>query len=177
MAIYTRTGDAGKTSLFGGKRVLKSETRVEAYGTLDELNSILGVANALVKDLKEVSKEIEKIQHDLFSIGSYLATPHADALPSLEKRVKEFEKIIDKHDTVLSPLTFFILPSGSVAGAHMHYARTVARRAERKIVKLLQEEEIDMSVLRYINRLSDLLFSTARYINFIEKKEEIRWKK
>jgi len=79
MAIYTRTGDAGKTSLFGGKRVLKSETRVEAYGTLDELNSILGVANAVLKDFKEVSTEIERIQHDLFSIGSYLATPQADS--------------------------------------------------------------------------------------------------
>jgi len=103
--------------------------------------------------------------------------PLDHTLRRLKQTVKEFEKIIDKHDTILSPLTFFILPSGSVAGVHMHYARTVARRAERKIVKLLQEEEIDMSVLRYINRLSDLLFSTARYINFIEKKEEIRWKK
>ena len=175
MPIYTRRGDKGQTSLFGGKRVLKSETRVDTYGTVDELNSVLGLVVAQLSKRTKIKKELERIQHDLFSIGSYLANPEAKPVESLVGRVDEFEKIIDEQTEAMPELHNFILPGGGKAGAGLHQARTVCRRAERRLVALMQEEEIDEMVVKYINRLSDLLFSTARYMNHLDKKKETLW--
>lgn len=177
MPIYTRTGDKGKTSLFGGKRVLKSDVRVDTYGTIDELNSVIGlvIANMQTKH-KKIAHELEKIQHDLFAIGAYLANPKAQASKNLSERVKEFEKMIDIQTKKMPELKNFILPGGGMTGAELHQARTVARRAERQLVALMQKEILDEKVITYINRLSDLLFSTARFVNHNEKKKETIWK-
>ncbi len=179
MPIYTRTGDKGKTSLFDGTRVLKSHKRVETYGTIDELNSMLGTALAEIKESKtpskEVSEELDKIQHDLLDIGSALATPHPMPVVGLEKRPKEFEKLIDKLTKRMPELKEFILPGGGKAGSLLHVCRTIARRAERQLVALMQKEKVDATIVTYLNRLSDLLFTMARYANFVEKKKEITW--
>lgn len=176
MPIYTRTGDKGKTSLFGGKRVLKSDDRVETYGTIDELNSLLGivVANIETKN-KTLAKDLEAIQHDLFDIGSYLANPTSKPVNRLEKRIKEFEKAIDAMTSKMPELHNFILPGGGRVGASLHQARTVCRRAERRLVGLTQKEDIDQHVITYVNRLSDLLFTMARSVNHKEKKKETIW--
>jgi len=179
MPIYTRTGDKGKTSLFDGTRVFKSDKRVETYGTIDELNSTIGVALAEIKDLRlkitEVSVELEKIQHDLLDIGSTLATPHPMPVVGLEDRPKEFELLIDKLTNKMPELKEFILPGGGKAGSFLHVCRTIARRAERQLVALMQKENVDSTIITYINRLSDLLFTMARYVNYVEKKKEIIW--
>ncbi len=176
MPIYTRTGDRGKTSLFGGKRVLKSDERVETYGTIDELNSLLGivVANIEVKN-KNLATDLEEIQHDLFTIGSYLANPASKPVDRLEKRIDEFEKTIDAMTAKMPELHNFILPGGGKVGASLHQARTVCRRAERRLVGLMQQEKVDQHVVTYINRLSDLLFTMARFVNHKEKKKETIW--
>lgn len=184
MPIYTRTGDKGTTSLFDKTRVLKSHDRVEACGTIDELNSAIGAAIAQIEDLrfkiKEVgivAKELEKIQHDLLEIGSALANPKANPIKSLQKRPIDFEKLIDKMTIKMPKLSNFILPGGSKAGSLLHVARTIARRAERRIVNLIQTEEIDQDIVIYVNRLSDLLFTMARFVNYRNKKKETIWKK
>jgi cob(I)alamin adenosyltransferase len=181
MAIYTRTGDKGKTSLMGGKRVLKSDPRVEAYGTVDELNSAIGVAIAEVPTSKSkitnVSEELKAIQNDLLDIGSALATPEGVPVEHLENRPQDFEKLIDAMTNELPPLSHFILPGGSVAGSHLHLARTICRRAERRIVSLMQVTEIEQPLVIYLNRLSDLLFTMARFVNHIENQKETIWKK
>lgn len=179
MTIYTRTGDKGKTSLFNGSRVLKSNERVETYGTIDELNSIIGLAAAQLDKKKffPVKKELEKIQGDLLEIGSALANPKATEIAGLEKRVKDFEKLIDELTENLPKLQNFILPGGGREGSVLHVARTVARRAERKTVGLMQKEEADENIMIYLNRLSDLLFTLARYINYKDKRKETIWKK
>jgi cob(I)alamin adenosyltransferase len=176
MPIYTRTGDKGKTSLFDGTRVLKSDKRVEAYGTIDELNSMIGAAAAHISTKNgTVKKELGKIQHDLLDIGSTLATPHPMPVVGLEKRPKEFEQLIDKMTGKMPELKAFILPGGGKAGSILHVARTITRRAERQLVALMQKEEVDSAIITYINRLSDLLFTMARYVNHVEKKKEITW--
>ena len=176
MAIYTRTGDKGKTSLIGGKRVLKSDRRVETYGSVDELNSVLGVVVATLSPKQSaLKKELEAVQHDLFAVGAYLAQPSASPLHHLEKRITEFEQLIDTQTQKLPVLRNFILPGGGKAGASLHQARTVCRRAERHLVALMQKEEVDPGVMKYLNRLSDVLFSTARFVNHIEKKKETVW--
>lgn len=185
MKIYTRTGDKGQTSLFDGSRVPKSDSRVEAYGTIDELNSILGFGvievasmtmyhNAHIKKMKE---EMVQIQCDLFAIGATLATPAALPVGGLGKRTKMLEKLIDEMTAQMPELKNFVLPGGGKAGALMHICRTVCRRAERRVVDLMQTEGVDEEIVKYLNRLSDLLFTQARYINFIEKKDEYIWKK
>lgn len=174
--IYTRTGDKGKTSLFDGKKVLKSDRKVETYGTIDELNSVIGLASVFIKD-KSVLKELAEIQNDLLEIGSSLAVTDTLPLDQLKNRPEEFEKLIDKLTLKLPPLTQFILPGGGKGGAHLHLARTVTRRAERMVISLAQKEEIDPTLIIYLNRLSDLMFTFARYINFVEKKKENIWKK
>lgn len=176
MPIYTRTGDKGKTSLFGGKRVLKSDDRVETYGTIDELNSLLGVvvANIETKN-KKLAHDLEAIQNDLFDIGSYLANPTSRPVNRLEKRIKEFENAIDVMTSKMPELHNFILPGGGRVGASLHQARTVCRRAERRLVGLTQKEDIDQHVITYVNRLSDLLFTMARSVNHKEKKKETIW--
>lgn len=193
MAIYTRTGDKGKTALFNGKRVLKSHIRVDAYGTIDELNSVIGVAIAQISsDNPPAGGQITKknigawdlmlgilvdIQHDLLDIGSALAFPSSPPVHGLDKRAKDFEKMIDEMTQNLPTLKNFILPGGGKAGAGLHICRTIARKAERKIVLLMQKEDIDEQIVKYINRLSDLFFTMARYVNFMEKQKETIWRK
>ena len=172
MAIYTRTGDRGKTSLFDGQRVSKASLRVEAYGTVDELNSIIGV---IIAEKSKINKELIKIQNDLFDIGSSLANPTSKTLGYLGNRVKEFEKSIDEMTNDLPALSNFILPGGGKTGATLHFARTISRRTERKIVTLSEKEPIDKNIIMYLNRLSDLLFTMARFVNFGEKNKEIIW--
>jgi cob(I)alamin adenosyltransferase len=176
MPIYTRTGDKGTTSLFDKTRVLKSSARVDTYGTIDELNSTIGAVIAYLKS-GLVKKELEKIQHDLLEIGSSLANPKSPPIKDLNTRPTDFEKLIDKMTVKIPELKNFILPGGSKAGSQFHIARTIARRAERRIVHLIQAEEIDQDVVIYVNRLSDLLFTMARYVNHKEKKKETKWTK
>lgn len=176
MPIYTRTGDKGKTSLFDGTRVFKSDKRVETYGTIDELNSTIGAAIAhLTAKNHIVKKELEKIQHDLLDIGSALATPHPMPVVGLENRPKEFEAVIDTMTGKMPELKAFILPGGGKAGSLLHVARTIARRAERQLVALMQKETVDNTIVVYLNRLSDLLFTMARFVNHTEDKKEIMW--
>jgi cob(I)alamin adenosyltransferase len=167
--IYTRTGDEGDTGLFGGGRVPKSHARVAAYGELDELNAVLGVALTRIHQEAERALLVQ-VQRDLFSIGAHLATPpdsraraHLPALP--RDRPAEFERWIDGIEEEVGALKAFILPGGSEASAALHLARTVARRAERAVVALGQGEEVDRDILVYLNRLSDLLFELARLMN------------
>lgn len=183
MAIYTRTGDKGKTSLFSGKRVLKYAPRVETYGAIDELNSILGVVIAHLENFSTKQKKYlydmtVGIQRNLFHIGSYLADLE-DAIDdiNIEKRTKDFEQYIDEMTKKLPKLSSFILPGGGIVGATLHHARTVARRAERQLVKLSQKEKINPHVISYLNRLSDLLFTMSRFANHLEKKRETIWER
>ncbi len=173
MPIYTRKGDKGQTALFTGLKVFKNHLRVEAYGTIDELNSVIGMI-----DPKAVSiiKELSKIQNDLFLIGSILANPQNKKVNWLEKRVLEFENLIDKLTLEMPKLANFILPGGGKSGAMLHFARTVSRRAERMVVSLSKKEKVDDDILMYLNRLSDLFFTMARYENFKQKKKEIIWR-
>ncbi|MBI3380184.1 cob(I)yrinic acid a,c-diamide adenosyltransferase [Candidatus Gottesmanbacteria bacterium] len=172
--IYTKTGDEGKTSLYGGKRVFKNNLRVNSYGTVDELNSILGVVLSKIKDEK-VAEFINKIQEDLFLIGSNLAGAKSD-LSVLKTRVVEMEKMIDWADAQLPELKNFILPSGVAGATFLFYARAVARRCERILAELNQKEPVDPKLLVYFNRLSDLLFEMARYLNFKAGVKETIWK-
>jgi len=179
MKIYTKKGDQGTTSLGSGIRVPKNHIRVEAYGTIDELNSILGIiissfgGKKYERDLKIV---LETIQNDLFNIGSYLASPaQKKLLQAIHPHVTQYEEEIDRMTKDLSPLTVFILPGGVSSSSFLHLARTVSRRAERGLVELNSTEKIDPSVLVYINRLSDLFFTMARYVNFKNKQKDIPW--
>jgi cob(I)alamin adenosyltransferase len=181
MKIYTKTGDAGKTSLIGGTKVPKSHIRIESYGTVDELNSYIGLVSDYLTD--EHSKTVLKeIQDRLFTIGSSLACdPEKEPLmkmPDLkETDVALLEKEIDKMNEVLPPMKNFILPGGHLAVSTAHVARCVCRRAERICIQMQQEEMfIDALVIKYINRLSDYLFVLARYIGLLLKVEEIPWK-
>jgi cob(I)alamin adenosyltransferase len=171
MKIYTRTGDQGDTGLFGGGRVPKDHPRVVAYGDVDELNSILGVARATEpRDFSDTL--LEAIQRDLFSIGGQLAAPDpepvARALAKAElpaDRVAALERFIDEVDTELPQLRAFVLPAGTPKAAALHYARTVCRRAERSVVHLARDSQVPSSFIVYLNRLSDLLFTLARLAN------------
>jgi cob(I)alamin adenosyltransferase len=186
MPIYTRKGDKGETSLFDGTRVSKFHPRVETYGTIDELNSMLGaVLSQLRTKNKKLRTELERIQHDLLKIGSSLANPRPLSVLGLSKRPADFEKLIDKMTEKMPVLKNFILPGGGKAGSLLHVARTITRRAERQLVKLMQkdasagsaQEYIDEQIVIYLNRLSDLLFTMARYVNHLEKKKETKWNK
>lgn len=174
MKIYTKSGDSGETALIGGPRVRKDHARIEAYGTVDELNSFIGVARATWSDVI-VDEELHHIQSDLFDIGAQLATPAADArFPGApEARITAMEQLIDRLEEELTPLRNFILPGGSVAAAHFHVARTVCRRAERLVVAL---NDASLTVaLRYLNRLSDLLFVIARFANHRAGVSDVPW--
>lgn len=163
--VYTKTGDEGLTSLVGGMRVSKASARVDAYGDVDELNAALGLARRLVRNSR-VNNILEAVQKDLFIVGAELASPPGLDVPRVqEDRIKTLESAIDEFLLDLEPLKEFILPGGNAGGANLHFARTVARRAERKIVKLMEEEEVRKEVLVYMNRLSDLLFVMARIEN------------
>lgn len=176
--IYTKTGDRGTTSLFGGKRVDKNSLRIEAYGCVDELNSLIGTIVAS-KPPADVLKKLLRIQEELFVLGADLSSP-TDVkvkIPRITKSyVTRLEKEIDALDKNLPALRNFILPGGGKIGSKLHLARTVARRAERTIVELSQAEKINQNCLIYINRLSDWLFVLARYSNFLERVKEITWK-
>lgn len=179
MAIYTRTGDKGTTSLFDGKRVPKSHIRVDAYGTIDELNSIIGIAIAFITGTRSgnIKKELERIQHDLLDIGSGLAMPEGMLILGIEKRIIEFEKMIDNAMNTVPQIDQFILPGGSTVASFLHLARTVSRRAERKIISLSAKEQIDDNIIKYVNRLSDLLYAMARLANHNENIKDVIWKK
>ncbi|MES2125003.1 MAG: cob(I)yrinic acid a,c-diamide adenosyltransferase [Gemmatimonadota bacterium] len=179
--IYTRTGDAGDTGLFGGGRVPKSHPRVAAYGDVDELNSVLGMVRATAP-ADFYDPLLEAIQRDLFSIGGHLATPDPGKVrAALEKaslapeRVAEFERVMDAADSELAPLKAFILPGGTPKAAALHLARTVCRRAERKVVELAATDEVPALFITYINRLSDLLFTLARVANHRAGVEDVTW--
>ena len=184
MKIYTKTGDKGETSLYGGTRVSKAAARVESYGTLDELNAFIGLAKAEISDEKVLS-QLQKIQFDLFTVGSEAATPtdkmllangknRLDLMIS-EKEITELELWMDDFDAELEPLRFFILPSGGKAAASIHVCRTVCRRAERAMVHLNETEEVRPELIKYLNRLSDYLFILARYISKISGEKEEYW--
>ena len=177
MPIYTRTGDRGQTSLFNKQRVPKFHIRVEAYGTVDELNSAIGVVLSSKYKVLSIKRELVRIQNDLLDIGSALANPESKPLDFMKKRVKEFEKFIDQMTEAMPKLSNFILPGGSISGSYLHLARTICRRAERRIVELSQKEDIDKTLVIYVNRLSDLLFTMARFVNMKEKQKETIWKK
>jgi cob(I)alamin adenosyltransferase len=163
--VYTRTGDKGLTSLIGGKRVSKDSSRVSAYGDIDELNAVLGIVRSQAMD-DEIKIMISAIQNDLFIIGADLASPMDIVAPRIKSdNIKQLEQMIDGYLKELDPLEEFILPTGTGGGQYLHLARTVSRRAERSIVKLKREETINEDVLKYINRLSDLLFVMARIEN------------
>jgi cob(I)alamin adenosyltransferase len=177
--IYTKTGDAGETGLFGGPRVRKSDPRVEAYGEVDELNAAVGAARALVED-PEIDRQLAKIQEELFCVGAELATPHGakarSAIPRVEAAwAARLEAAMDDWDGELPALSKFVLPGGTRTAASLHLARTVCRRAERRAVALAAEAEIDGAVLVYLNRLSDFLFVAARVANHRAGKEEPLW--
>jgi len=181
MKIYTKTGDKGDTGLFGGGRVQKDDPRVEAYGDVDELNAVLGMARA-IEPLPRVDEVLVPIQRDLFSMGALLATPDLDKMHSHlakasidDRRIKALEHAIDQCDEELEPLKAFIIPGGSQKGAVLHVARTVCRRAERRVVHLQREVEIPSLVVIYLNRLSDLLFTLARVANVRTGAGEVTW--
>ncbi len=176
--IYTKTGDSGETGLFGGGRVSKSNRRVEAYGAVDELNASLGWARTTDLD-SMIDDALRAAQSDLFTIGAHLATPadrdnpHLPPLPG--DRIQSWEQWIDRAESELPPLSSFILPGGAPSAAALHVARTVCRRAERRVVALSEHERVEPAIVVYLNRLSDLLFVAARRANAGAGIEETRW--
>ena len=163
--VYTKTGDAGETSLVGGKRVSKADLRVAAFGDVDELNSLLGIARTFLAQ-PELDAVLGRLQNELFILGADLASPMDVFLRRVDDvLVGELEQLIDTFLAELEPLQEFILPSGSQAGAFLHLARTVARRAERSVVALAAENTINPQTLIYLNRISDFLFVFARAVN------------
>lgn len=181
MRIYTRTGDSGDTGLFGGGRVVKNHPRVEAYGDVDELNAVIGMARA-VELMPRIDEVLVPVQRDLFGLGALLATPDPDKMQrQLEKaridedRIEQLERAIDAAESELEPLTAFILPGGTQKAAALHVARTVCRRAERRVVTLQGEAELPPLVIIYLNRLSDLLFVLARLANRRAGAGEVTW--
>lgn len=196
MKIYTKTGDDGTTGLFNGERVHKYHERVEAYGTIDELNSIIGIVVTFLKqssilsdktnqNIEKLSNLISNLTHIsnlLFNLGSDLATP-LNPPPKFEvprltlENITILENWIDEYDTSLEKLRAFILPGGGVPASFLHQARTVCRRAERQIVKLSQDTELNPYSVIFVNRLSDYLFTAARYSNFLEGKADVNWSK
>src|SRR4030095_13192716 len=178
MKIYTKTGDKGDTRLFDGTQVRKNDPRVEAYGNVDELNSFVGAAVSFLDD-GELRTILMDIQRDLFSVGARLADPQQHGKKQKSKldpaRVHALEETIDRFETELPPLRQFILAGGGPAGAMIHVARTVCRRAERGVVALAGTVEIDPLTIEYLNRLSDFLFVMARLVNQRNGQQEIPW--
>ena len=177
MKIYTKTGDKGNTSLYGGKIVRKDDVRIEAYGTVDELNSLMGMLLAKPWEVK-IETLLRKVQNELFNIGSHLATESGDRikLPAISKNLTgQLEKQMDRMDDKLEPLKTFILPGGSIVNAWAHLARTVCRRAERRVVSLSEHDEVAPEILIFLNRLSDYLFILARYASYRDGVPELKW--
>ncbi len=179
MKIYTRTGDDGTTGLIGGSRVKKHNIRLESYGTIDELNSYIGLIRSMQTD-KHADKVLEIVQNKLFVIGANLATDESitlikKQLPCKNADIELLETEMDEMNTSLPELRNFILPGGCQASSFCHVARTVCRRAERHIVELADNKEVDPNLIRYVNRLSDYLFVLSRKINLDQKAPEIVW--
>lgn len=179
MKIYTRTGDKGDTALFGGLRVPKDALRVEAYGTVDELNSVLGIVLADNNE-SDVEMVLRQIQMQLFALGAELATPdpkRAAGIPHIGKEdTARLESLIDSLGAGLPPLRNFVLPGGTPSAARIHFARTVCRRAERAVVRLSHTEPVGEEAIVYLNRLSDLMFVLARHVNAKAGIQEVPWK-
>lgn len=182
MKIYTKGGDKGETGLFGGERVPKNSGRIEAYGTIDELNSFIGLTITEVKS-GEIRELLTVIQNQLFTVGSDLATPLTEKnkkydIPRVEESFfKNAEEQIDKFDAQLKPLEHFILPGGTKSAAFLNICRTVCRRAERRVVALKAVEQINENIVIFLNRLSDLFFVLARFENMISGIPDVIWKK
>lgn len=179
--IYTKTGDKGTTGLFGGGRVPKDDARVEAYGEVDELNAFLGAARA-AGPMPRVDEVLVAVQRDLFAIGALLATPDVEKMHEQlakarvdDERIAQLERAIDACDAELEPLKAFIIPGGTPKAALLHVARTVCRRAERRVVQLSHDVAIPPLAVVYLNRLSDLLFSLARVANKVAGAGEVTW--
>lgn len=182
MKIYTRRGDAGKTGLFGGRRVAKNDIRVEAYGAVDELSAAIGVARVHVTD-GGTRDRLSLVQQDLFAIGAHLATPppptgrRSPELPDPPtNRIGKMEDWIDAAAAASPPLRNFVLPGGSAGASHLHVARAVCRRAERRVVALALRSKMDPGIVRYLNRLSDYLFAAARLENQRTGRGDVEWK-
>ena len=184
--VYTKTGDKGTTGLADGSRVSKDDVRIESYGTIDELNSIIGICRQNIGKLPELEQEIIDrwlfaLQNDLFNIGSDLATPISARWEKMivisDTDVIQLEKIIDYCQNSLEPLKEFVLPGGTLLNSYLHLARTVCRRAERQIVTLSKENKINSQIIPFINRLSDLLFVLSRWVQKCSNKKEILWDK
>ncbi len=180
MKIYTKTGDDGTTSLVGGERVNKDSLRVECYGTVDEVNSILGLIIAEIK-IEDVCTLLNEIQNKLFTIGGELATPENKSEFNKVRLVNDdillLETSIDKYEEKLESLKQFILPGGTKGASLLHYARSICRRVERLVISLSKKEKVSNLILIYLNRLSDLLFVLARYENSINQVPDIPWQK
>lgn len=179
MKIYTKTGDKGETSLFGGQRVSKDNARIDAYGTVDELNSILGLVRSDNVNA-EIDRILEQVQNTLFVVGGDLATPRSAEKQSV-RRIESvdamtLEETIDSLENQLKPLHEFVLPGGLPTAARLHVARTVCRRAERAVVRLSRNQDVGEALTVYLNRLSDMLFVLARYANHIANVQETKWK-
>ena len=186
--VYTRTGDRGETALVGGHRVPKDSLRIEAYGTIDELNSIVGLARVFNEeslDAGEAHRFLDEvlcqIQDELFDLGSELATPQEFFQQGMYRvgsgEIARLEKLMDKCQKDLEPLKSFILPGGGRVGAYLHQCRTVCRRAERAVLRLSREEEINSDVIKYVNRLSDLFFVLSRWIAKQTGEPEYLWQR
>jgi cob(I)alamin adenosyltransferase len=184
--IYTRTGDRGETSLAGGQRVPKYDPRIECYGTIDELNSFLGMAccsatevSAREPRIGALARILERIQHELFNLGSIIATLPHDVHPRqprvTEADVKQLESEIDSANAELAPLRSFVLPGGSRLNTELHACRTVCRRAERLLVKLAEQDQAPPEAIQYLNRLSDALFVWSRWVNHVLGAPETLW--
>ncbi len=181
LKIYTRTGDGGDTGLFGGGRVTKDHPRVEAYGDIDELNASLGMARA-IDSMPRIDEVLAPLQRDLFAIGALLATPDRDKMAEQlakaridDERIAQLERAIDEGEAELEPLRAFIMPGGTPKAGALHVARTVCRRAERRVIALMRDTEIPQLVVIYLNRLSDLLFVLARVANARAGAGEVTW--
>jgi cob(I)alamin adenosyltransferase len=180
MRIYTKTGDDGTTGFLGNRRVPKDADRIEAYGTIDELNSVLGVARAQGMD-RQLNELVARLQAELFALGSALADPLPDGPfhnVITDAHITALEQSIDALEAELSPLSHFILPGGALPASQVHLARTVCRRAERSVVRLsrVQNEHVPKTVIVYLNRLSDLLFVLARVLNHRAGIADVLWK-
>ena len=184
--VYTRRGDAGHTSLVGGQKVPKDELRIEGYGTIDELNAFIGAARQTITEqhaedeaLKALNAELLRVQHELFNLGSVLATLPEDIVPQMPQvtdlDVEALEESIDRHNEGLPALRSFVLPGGTRLNADLHIARTVCRRAERLLVGLATEEGVPAATLAYVNRLSDALFVWSRFASVRAGSDEVLW--
>ena len=186
--VYTRTGDKGETALVGGKRVAKDSPRIDAYGTIDELNSIVGLARVFNEESLDagdahrfLDEVLCQIQDELFDLGSELATPAEFFQEGMyrvgDAEIKKLEQLIDKCQQDLEPLKSFILPGGGRIGAYLHQCRTVCRRAEREILRLSRTEDVNASAIKYVNRLSDLFFVLSRWIAKPTGEPEYLWQR